>query len=103
MPDDLKKIKRISKDEIKAVLSKFSRMSREDLKHHLDSKKATMLDLMVGSVMHQAVKKGDHYRLDFLFNRLVGKVKDEPSDPGNNVIPLAYVPKSQRDKAAGDE
>lgn len=67
----------LTKDKVNAVLARFSDLTKEELKGVLDSKKSTMLEVMIASVMMKAAENGDPIRLDFLWNRSIGRVKEE--------------------------
>ncbi len=47
------------------------------LEERLTSPVATMLEGFIGSILRAGIKTGCSMRLNFLFDRIVGKVKDE--------------------------
>jgi hypothetical protein len=73
---ELKKIPGITKEEVDKILAKFSRMSRDEIKAFMADPTATMMELMVGSVVLKAYQHGDQNRLGFIFDRTIGKVKE---------------------------
>ena len=47
------------------------------LAERLQSPTATMLEGFIGSIIQQGIKSGDQSRLSFLFDRTIGKVKEQ--------------------------
>lgn len=67
---------KLTRDEVEAIMARFTRLSREELQIVVQNPKSTMLEIMVASVMAKAAKDGDCARLNFLLDRSIGKVKD---------------------------
>lgn len=67
----------LTRDRIKSVLSKFSELDQLELTQIVDDQNSKVLDAMVASIMRKIIKDGDAVKLDFLFNRIIGKVKEE--------------------------
>lgn len=67
----------ITRDHLKAILSRFSSLTKKQLKEIMDAEDTAMLDAIVASIMFKALETGDANRLEFLFNRMIGKVKEE--------------------------
>ena len=64
-------------------------MEREELKAVKDNPKSTALELILYSIVSKAMTTGDQQRLDFVLNRLLGKIKDNVSveiDTSPNMI-----------------
>lgn len=76
MPEDVKRANNLTAVEFIRLTNKYLGLSKEELIQALKDPAATTLELMIGSIMHKAVVEGDQKRLDFLLDRLVGKVKD---------------------------
>ncbi len=91
MPLDLKNVQKISRDQIQRVFAKFSGMDREELQELLKDPRATMLEIMVGSVVARAAKDGDQSRFSFLLDRMVGKVKEEIEHSGSTGSPQVII------------
>lgn len=73
---ELVEVQKINRDIVEARLVSFMTMTREGLKAVIDNPATSMLDLMVASLVQKAIKEGDHQRLGFLFDRVIGKVKE---------------------------
>lgn len=83
VPADLVAARKITRQQFELTANKYLSMSVSELSK-LDKHKGdiTLLEAMIISVIQQGIKKGDHVRLDFLLDRLIGKV----------VQPFEYVP-----------
>lgn len=77
LPEELKKLKRISRDEISRIINKLGAMSKDKLTAHLKGLNTPTIELMIGSIIVQAVQKGDYLRAEFLLSRTIGKVPDK--------------------------
>ena len=58
------------------IINRFILLSRDEIREKLTAKETPALVLMVLAVMHEAVGKGDQMRLDFILNRMIGKVPE---------------------------
>ena len=52
-------------------------MNAEEIAIACKSSDATMFDRIIGSIITAAVDKSDHTRLEFILNRMIGKVQDK--------------------------
>lgn len=76
-PEELKKLERVTKTEVMAKLAQFLKMNIDELQVILEDKSLPVLDHWVGRVALMGIKNGDEKRLNFLFDRLIGKVTDK--------------------------
>lgn len=67
----------LRKDDVQAVMGRLCRMTRAELQAIVDSPTSQMLDISVASIFLKAAASGDHTRMTFLLDRMIGKVKDE--------------------------
>ena len=74
--------------EVSGLLSKFCRLSRDELTAVIQNNKSSMIEITVASILAKAAKDGDYSRLEFLLARSIGKVKEqlEVSTPKPYVI-----------------
>jgi len=75
-PADLVAAQKLTKTEITGKLIKFMAMSVDELAEILRDKSLPVLDHFIGRVALLGIHKGDQQRLNFIFERLIGKVKD---------------------------
>lgn len=73
-PPDLKEVKKLTPSFVHRLIAKLGRMDLASLEAHLKDPETTVLDLMVGRIIMKAIREGDHQRLNFLFDRTIGKV-----------------------------
>lgn len=77
LPEDIKEARKLNQVELERIINKYLAMDREAVKTAISAPGTPMMELMVASIVAQAAQKGDHQRLDFVLNRLVGKVKEQ--------------------------
>lgn len=93
LPDDIKEARKLNQVELERIVNKYLYMDREAVKAAISSPKTPMMELMVASIVAQAAQKGDHLRLDFVLNRMIGKVKDEKDHNHNFNVSLRGMPR----------
>lgn len=77
LPEDIREARKLNQHELERIINKYLYMDRESVKAAISNPATPMMELMVASIVAQAAQKGDHQRLDFVLNRLVGKVRDQ--------------------------
>lgn len=77
VPDDIKEARKLTSTEVERILTQLLSMSPSELVQIKQNPKSTMLELMIHSIVVNAVNKGDQQRLDFLLQRVIGKVKEK--------------------------
>lgn len=92
LPAEIRDIKQVCKAQFELRLVEMLAMSQADLTRHL-KQEVPMVDMLIGSIILNGVKKGDHYRLGFLLDRLLGKVKEvvEIQNPPAPQVPVAKM------------
>lgn len=76
LPEELKTIHAHSPVEVSRVISKYARMSFDELKEILTSKSRPVLELAVAKLFMTIIEAGDHSKLSFLLDRCIGKVPE---------------------------
>lgn len=76
LPSDIIEIKKLNIAEMERVLNQCLTMSRAEIDELRKKPDASMLELLVVSIIGHGVNKGDPFRLGFLLDRLLGKVKE---------------------------
>lgn len=97
LPKELKELKELTKTEVETALNKLIHMTADELKELRKNPNTSALHLMVIAVTLEALQKGDHYRLDFLLNRIVGKVKDQVEHSGKISLEELVVQSQKED------
>jgi hypothetical protein len=87
-PPDIKEAKKLTTHEMIRILNKFNHWTIAQLKEFCLNENNTVLEMMVARIMIKGIKDGTPTNLTFLFDRLIGKVKDqvEVSYPKPTVI-----------------
>ena len=95
----------ITRTEIKGIFARLLRMNVLQLETILLDKTQPAHDLVVARIIAEAIRQGDPRRLDFLYDRLVGKAEDPNADRVvgslNRLIVAAMARREQ--EAAGGE
>lgn len=73
-PAELKAARKLTRTEFESIASKYMSMSKKDIEAASRDENLTMLESMIVSIIHKAISHGDQRRLDFLLDRLIGKV-----------------------------
>lgn len=78
LPADVKQLRELTAIEFTRVVNKYLEMTKSQITEAVQDPKTPALELMVATIMHKAVVGGDHYRLGFILDRCIGKVKEVP-------------------------
>lgn len=76
LPDDVKQLKKLNVAEMERVLNNCLQMNRDQINEAQKNPDAPMIELLVLSIISHGINKGDPMRLNFLLDRLIGKVKE---------------------------
>lgn len=72
-----KKKQLLTKDKVSAIIGKVADNSFEQVKDLVGKETATMLERTVASIFLEAYNKADASKLEFLFQRSIGKVTEQ--------------------------
>lgn len=61
---------------VASVISTYLMKTRTGIKEALSNADTPMLDVAICSILARAAKEGDQHKLEFLLNRVIGKVAD---------------------------
>lgn len=67
----------LTKDKVKSIMGKFASMTKAELEAIEKNPKSTMMEIMVASIITQAIRTGDYSRLNFILDRSIGRVIDD--------------------------
>lgn len=73
---DVMDIKPYTQRDLALIIRDMVDMEPEQILSLTQDPKTSCLKLMLASTIMKGVKEGDHSRIDFLFNRMIGKVKE---------------------------
>jgi hypothetical protein len=90
IPEDLKKARKLNQIEVGRIINRFMNQSVEFIKNEMEDENTSALEAMIGKIIIEAHKHGDYSRVNFLFDRMIGKVteKVEHTMPKPTVIKL---------------
>ena len=74
---DVQEASRLTKTMILEILTQYMSMDVNSLKVMLQDPTKPVIHHIVGRVALKAINSGDHQRLDFFMNRMIGKVTDK--------------------------
>ena len=97
LPKAVKEARKLTKVEFESVVHAMSFMTRAELKAKMKDPTTTVLELMVGALASEAVNRGDHNRMEFIHNRMVGKVPDKVQHGGEDGGPIRYSDLSEKE------
>jgi hypothetical protein len=74
LPPDIKEARKLTRTEFERLVNKFMHMTQDEIVASANDPKTVGIELMIGSIVHKAVVQGDQKRLDFLLDRIFGKM-----------------------------
>lgn len=84
LPEDLRKAATLTKTEALEKLVAYLRMDIHELEAVLKDKSRKVMDHWVARVCLIGIKEGDYKRLEFMFDRILGKVQPNLEITQNN-------------------
>lgn len=82
LPDDLKAVNLLNKGDIKRIIFKYLEMTPNELTELSQNTNDTKaVDLIIIKFIADAIR-GDHYKAEWLLQRSIGRVSEEPEDTG---------------------
>jgi hypothetical protein len=76
-PEHLKVTRKLTKTKTEELLTRFTAMTVDELKTIVKDPGSTVLEAWVARICLTGIVGGDERKLNFMFDRLIGKVKDE--------------------------
>lgn len=80
MPFEVLQARKYNRLEVENLLSKYMRMTPNELKEVHESPYTPAMDLIIVNVIVKAAQNGDQFRMMFLLDRIIGKVPDKNPD-----------------------
>jgi hypothetical protein len=83
LPDDIKEARKLNKLEFERIVNKYLYMKKEEITEALRDPDTPAIEMAVAQLIVKGITLGDPVRLNFLLERLLGKVKfvHEHSNP----------------------
>jgi hypothetical protein len=76
-PPEIKAAAKLSMDEARAKLTEYLKLSMPELEAAMKDRTKEAMDLWIIRIVLLGIKNGDHIRLNFMFDRLIGKVTEK--------------------------
>ena len=105
VPAEIKEARKMTRAEVEEILNKYLQMDLGELNRKLLKMQADvqaqrntgipMIEAMILTLTNKALVEGDHVRLDFLLDRIIGPVEKKISvidETPRDVIPIALTP-----------
>ncbi len=86
VPIELKEARKLNQVELELIMNKLMGLNVKELEDIKSASDTTAIVAMIASIMIVALKTGDQTRLDFLLNRLIGKVKEKVEHSGTMTL-----------------
>lgn len=74
LPPELNKAINMTRKDVMELLVKYLYKPVDEIALIADDETSSAKDAVVCKIIHEAVKRGDEKKLEFLFNRIIGKV-----------------------------
>lgn len=76
-PPDIKAASNLSMAEARAKLTEYLKLTMPELEAAMKDRTKQAMDLWIIRIVLLGIKNGDHIRLNFMFDRLIGKVTEK--------------------------
>lgn len=79
LPDDIKAARELNKLELDRILNRLSFLTLPEIKKlsAKGNRSTPIVEMAIAKVLHLAFERGDQWRLEFVLNRLIGRVREE--------------------------
>lgn len=77
IPDDLKAVKKITTEEAERLITALMKMTAQELVALCKDSETPAMHVIIGNIILKGMSGGDTQRMEFLFNRTIGRVLDK--------------------------
>lgn len=100
IPPEIKAMRQLTNLEFSRLANKFLCMTKDEIQECIKDPRASVLELMIASIISKGLSQGDQIRLNALLERIIGKV---PTPVVNQIDPaLLEAIKSLEGKSTQD-
>jgi hypothetical protein len=85
LPKEIKQARKLDSMLVEQALRKYLTATREEISKDLKNPKTIINDLIIIKIIEKALKEGDHVRLNFLYDRTIGKVPEKITSDNKNI------------------
>lgn len=76
LPGDLREARKVNQTELERTINRLIWMTPTELAACLDTPSTPMFDRFVGNIIKLGEEAGDERRMEFILQRIIGKVQD---------------------------
>ncbi len=100
LPDDVKESRKLTQAELERCINKYLYLGAAELKKIYEKPSTLALDKVIIKIITMAITKGDHVRLDFVLNRVIGKVPEKMNMSGslNSKVQVEFIGSKIKEK-----
>lgn len=77
IPDDLKEVRKMTSDEAERLITRMMAMTATDLVTLIKDPHSPAMHGIIANIILKGLQGGDTARMEFLFNRTIGRVLDK--------------------------
>ncbi len=77
IPDDVKEARKFNAAEATRIITKYLYMNSSELELAITDPETPAMELMLAKIIKKSAEAGDHFRLNFLLDRTIGKVTEK--------------------------
>lgn len=77
IPDDLKNVKKVTTEQAERLITRLMEMNEVELKALCKDPATPAMHVIIGNIILKGMAGGDTQRMEFLFNRTIGRVLDK--------------------------
>lgn len=88
MPPEINEARRMTKIEFIRICNEYLYLTRSDIEARLVNPATTAIELIVAAIVLKSFTEGDQTRLNFLLDRMIGKVTEKIQHTGANDGPI---------------
>jgi hypothetical protein len=74
---EVKHIQQLTRDNVVKTMNNLAGLNIQELEEVLKDKTKTVHELMLAKVIVEAIKRGDNQRIEWLYQRTMGKMREE--------------------------
>lgn len=76
LPKDLRDARKVNQAELERTINRLIWMPLPNLLEHINATTTPMFDRFVGNIIALGAEEGDERRMEFILQRIIGKVQD---------------------------
>ncbi len=89
-PPDLKAARQLTRVKLEILINKYLALGKIEILKIMANPETPSIDVMICSIISKAVSHGDEKRLDFILDRLIGKVPKPVELTGTGGGPIQF-------------